>query len=105
MMHRETLSPNFASAWARLNGIKLSGVEVSTIPDPRGLCLLATRHLSDAEPILMTVPKGLLLSLDYVWDCAKSDHHLRELLEAVGDGGHSSRLSARVHLARKPLRV
>ena len=95
-MHREYLPPSFASVWARLNGIELSGAEVSTIPDPRGLCLLATRGLSDAEPILITVPKSLLLSLDYVWDCAKSDHHLRELLGAVGDE-ESSRLSARVH--------
>ena len=95
-MHREYLPPSFACVWARLNGIELPGAEVSTIPDPRGLCLLATRELSEIEPILITVPKGLLLSLDYVWDCARSDHHLRELLEAIGDK-ESSRLSARVH--------
>jgi hypothetical protein len=76
---------NYLPAWADLNDVQFNGISVSSMPDDRGTCIIATAELSTPDEILMTVPQGLILSLENVWIYAKSDRHLREVLEAVGE--------------------
>jgi hypothetical protein len=77
-------------AWATFNGVKFNGVKVGPLPDheDRGSTVIATEKLraNDAEPMLV-VPKELVISRQSIQLIAKSDHHLRELLEALGDFG------------------
>lgn len=83
-MHRETLPPDSSLPWAKLNNIVLNGVKISQLGKSRGSGVIATRELSADNAALMTIPRELILSLDNVWIYAKADHHLREVLEAVG---------------------
>ena len=77
-------SPTSAlGAWAEPHGVVFSGVRVASIPG-KGLGLVATRHIADEEHLLIRVPKNLILGLDAVRTMAKSDRHLREVLEAAG---------------------
>lgn len=83
---RLTSSPlRYLPAWADLNGVQFNGVVVSTMPDGKGTGLIATAEISNPDVVLMTVPQSLILSLENVWVFAKSDRHLREVLEAVGE--------------------
>ena len=83
---RLTSSPlGYLPAWADLNGIQFNGVAVSTMPNGKGTGLIATTEISKSDVVLVTVPQALILSLENVWLFAKSDQHLREVLEAVGE--------------------
>ena len=83
---RITSSPlGYLPAWADLNGVRFDGVTVSRMPDEKGTGLVATTEISKPDAVLMTVPQTLILSLENVWIFAKSDQHLREVLEAVGE--------------------
>lgn len=82
-MHRETLPSSQLAAWTRLNNVQSNGVMITTMLGNRGLGLVATAE-SD-NPLLMTVPSELVLSLEIVWIYAKSDRYLRQILEATGD--------------------
>ncbi|KAL9100870.1 MAG: hypothetical protein Q9163_003814 [Psora crenata] len=84
-MRRETLPSEQLSNWMRLNGVQLNGVAISPRSAGRGLGVVATRQLSSQEPILMTVPRHLVLSMENVWAYAKTDQHLLQVLEAVDD--------------------
>ena len=84
-MDRNLLPISAFPAWAKLNNIELNGVVVSTLQGSKGSGVVATQDLSEDNAILMTVPQELLLSIDSVWTIAKSDRHLRAVLEAVGD--------------------
>lgn len=83
-MHSESLPISALSAWIKLNNIVLNGVTVSNIQDEKGLGVISyDGNLDDGTP-LMIVPHGMILSLENVWVFAKSDQHLREVLEAAG---------------------
>lgn len=82
-MRREHLPIEQLAPWMQLNGVELNGVAIVTCDNGSGL--VATKQLSDINPILMTVPSTLVLSLENVWVCAKSNKHLLQVLEAVGD--------------------
>lgn len=96
-MKREYYPTDSLSAWLRLNGVTENGVafqNVSSVDDglDKGTSIVATEARtsmeSDTEPeILFRVPSELVLSLEAVHGYAKSDQHLREVLEAVGGFG------------------
>lgn len=76
--------------WATFHGVEFSGVKIGTLPgfEERGSTVIANARLegATAEPLLV-VPKELIISRANIELFAKSDHHLREVLEAVGDFG------------------
>lgn len=84
-MRRESMPVGNLSAWAKLNGVDFNGVEVAPSPSSRGAGLVLTAQRNDKDSILVTVPKDLVLSLENVWIFAKSDKHLKDVLEAVGE--------------------
>lgn len=56
----------------------------------KGVALVATEDKGAKESnldVLLQIPSDLVLSLDCVETCAKSDPYLREILEAVGGFG------------------
>lgn len=96
-MKREHLPLGSLPAWLKLNGIDANGVAFQQLGSSesgadKGNALVATENKSsdesDASPeVLLRVPSELVLSLDTVHDYSKSDHHLGEVLEAVGHFG------------------
>jgi hypothetical protein len=76
--------------WAVFHGVKLNRVRIGPLPgfENRGSTVIATSELrgDSAEPLLV-VPKDLIVSRSNIELLAKADHHLREVLEAVGDFG------------------
>ena len=82
-MHRETLSITQLGAWAKLNNVEFNGVEITALQGNIGSGLLTTTARSTHNPLLMTVPEDLVLSLENVWLHAKSDKHLRQVLEVT----------------------
>jgi hypothetical protein len=91
-------------AWAKLNGVRLNGIAVSTMPDGKGTGVVATAELSQPDEILMTVPHDLILSLENIWIFAKSDRHLGEVLEAVGEYSRVACPSASSEASGCPIR-
>lgn len=64
---------------------------VAQTPNGRGLGLVTTAEGLDSEVVLITVPLHLVLSLENVWIYAKSDPHLKEVLDSVGAYAQSAR--------------
>lgn len=84
-MRRESLPLGTISTWAKLNSVSSNGVEVAPLLTSRGSGLVITAQRNDEDSILVTVPKDLIISLENVWIFAKSDKHLKDVLEAVGE--------------------
>jgi hypothetical protein len=80
--------------WATFHGVKFNGVKIGPLPgfEERGSTVIATRELQggSVEPLLV-VPKDLIVSRANIELFTKSDRHLREALEAVGDFGRTTR--------------
>lgn len=76
--------------WATFHGVAFNGIKIGPLPgfEDRGSTVIADRDFEggEAEPLL-TVPKELIISRQNIELSAKSDHHLREVLEAIGDFG------------------
>ena len=87
IMHRVLWSIDTLSSWSALNDVEMNGVAVSVLQADRGCGIVALRDTSAQDPILMTVPRELVLSLETIWEFAKSDHHLSSILNAVGEFG------------------
>lgn len=83
MMYLEKLPVSAIPAWAKFNRISLNGVTISKLAGDRGLGVVGDGGNSDRT--LMLVPADLILSVQNVSIFAKSDQHLREVLQAVGD--------------------
>lgn len=84
-MRSERLPISALPAWIKLNNVVLNGVTVSTVHDDKGLGITSCDgDLDDGTPLII-VPQSLILSLENVWVFAKSDQHLREVLEAAGE--------------------
>ena len=83
MMYLEKLPVSALPAWAKFNGISLNGATISKLAGDRGLGVVGDGGNSDRT--LMLVPADLILSVQNVFIFAKSDQHLREVLQAVGD--------------------
>ncbi|KAL9132163.1 MAG: hypothetical protein Q9217_000097 [Psora testacea] len=90
-MRRQTLPIEQLSAWMRLNGVQLNGVAISSTIGGRGSGVIATRQHSSQDPILMTVPPELVLSMENIWVYAKADQHLLQVLEAMSDYSRTAR--------------
>ena len=84
IMYRETLPIHQLGAWARLNSIEINRLKITTVQGNRGSGLVTTAERPVINPLLMTIPKDLVLSLETVWLYAKSDKHLHQTLEATG---------------------
>lgn len=104
LMKREYLPIQVLPTWARLNGVTFHDVEIKRLQGEDGIdkgsAVVATGKKTSntfvdggkAVPdILITVPHDLVLSLELVETYAKSDRHLREVLDAVGDFARVSR--------------
>lgn len=101
MMRRQTLPITALPVWAKLNGIELHGVGIERLTDhgvDKGSALVAKRKFTRKEEneLLMVVPKDMILSLEAVGNYAKSDRHLREVLEAAGDYARVRKSSVQV---------
>lgn len=76
--------------WAAFHQVKFNGVNIGPLPgfEDRGSTVIAKEELKGGsiEPLLV-VPKDLIISRANIDLLAKSDRHLREVLEAVGDFG------------------
>lgn len=78
--------------WAQLNEVTFTRTVPGVIAG-RGGALLAKEALdsnANASPVLMKVPKDLILSLERVQEHAKVDKDFRELLDCLGDFGRVS---------------
>lgn len=106
-MHRRYLPIEQLQAWAILNGVKFNNTWVDCRPpskgEQRGAGVFVTTDFEtdhDHEAILVSVPHDLVLSQELVADFAKSDRHLKEVLEAAGEFGrvgctHASSVNAK----------
>ncbi|KAL1960455.1 hypothetical protein VTO42DRAFT_7754 [Malbranchea cinnamomea] len=99
-MKRQFLPIEALRAWAKLNGITFHDVEIKQLRTDDGIdkgsavvttCVKVAMEDSPDPEVLMVVPRDLVLSLDLVHTCAKSDRYLKEVLEAVGDFGKQAR--------------
>ncbi|THD00520.1 hypothetical protein EYZ11_000084 [Aspergillus tanneri] len=102
-MKREYLPVGTLPSWTKLNGIIVNGVAFQKLQTEdvvdKGTAIVATEDTSseDAEAnesdsiVLLSIPSDMILSLQSVENHAKSDHHLREVLDAVGDFGRTAR--------------
>ena len=84
-MHQETLQIANLAAWSWLNNVELNGVKISTLPEKRGSAVISMADRVQNDAVLMTIPRELVLSMENVWTYAKSDRHLLQVLEAIGD--------------------
>lgn len=84
-MHRETLPIDQLAVWSRLNNVEFNGVKITVVQGSRRSGLITTAERLIDNPVLMRIPNDLILSLETVWVYAKSDKHLRQVLEATGD--------------------
>jgi hypothetical protein len=76
--------------WASFNSVDFNGIKIGTLPgfEDRGSTIIADRGLASGdEGPLLTVPRELILSRDNIDLVAKSDQHLREVLQALEDFG------------------
>jgi hypothetical protein len=122
IMRRHCLPIEHLRAWATLNDVKFNDTCVERITNPdgqhKGAGLFAARDFEmslDFETFLLSVPHELVLSMDLVHDYAKSDGHLRDVLEAVGEFGrvrkmygasdcsHAQHTKANLHRVREAL--
>ena len=84
-MRQETLPVGNLAAWARLNNVEFNGAKVGSLDEEKGSAILAISESSQSGQVLIRVPQELVLSLENVWIYAKSDRHLSQVLEAIGD--------------------
>ncbi|CAO2651989.1 Nn.00g002720.m01.CDS01 [Neocucurbitaria sp. VM-36] len=80
--------------WATFHGVVFNGVKIGPLPgfEERGSTVIANRDLEGGktEPLLV-VPKELIISRQNIELLAKADRHLRDVLEALGDFGRTTR--------------
>ncbi len=85
-----SLPPNSLRAWADLQGVTFNGVEIGTLPEyeAKGSALLATTSSLDTHQYpLLIVPRDIILSKNNIELYAKSDTHLRKILDATESFG------------------
>lgn len=77
--------------WVQFNGVEFNGIKIGPIPglEHRGSTVIAARDLNGGhESPLMVVPKDLIISRENINIVAKSDRHLHQVLDAVGEFGY-----------------
>ena len=83
-MSQEPLPIDQLPIWAELNHVDFNGVKACSVAEGKGTGLVATWECQDSA-MLLSVTQDLVLSFETVWIYAKSDQHLLQVLEAVGD--------------------
>ena len=86
-MHWDSWAIDALPSWSALNNVELNGVAISVLPADRGSGIVAVKDTTSEDPVLMTVPRELVLSIETIWEFAKSDQDLNSILHAVGDFG------------------
>jgi len=86
-MLRNSLPLNALPAWLALSNVEMKGVTISLATEGKGSGISTTEDISDEPSTLITVPRDLILSLGTIWEQAKSDHDLDQVLRATGDYG------------------
>ncbi|KAH5102908.1 hypothetical protein HBI46_078770 [Parastagonospora nodorum] len=80
--------------WATFHGVNFNHVKIGPLPgfEERGSTVIASRELQggSVEPLLI-VPKDLIISRANIELFARADRHLREVLEAIGEFGRTTR--------------
>lgn len=75
--------------WAQLNDVHLHGLKISSnIVSEAGISKgggLVSTISHPSEPVLLSIPQELILSKEAVLQCAKTDKHLRILVESLED--------------------
>lgn len=80
--------------WAEFHGVRFNSIKVGPLSgfEDRGSTVIADRNLNGGqEEPLMVVPKELILSRQNIELYAKSDAHLRELLDSLGEFARTTR--------------
>jgi hypothetical protein len=96
-MHLTHLPPASLPAFAHLNQIHLALKPVTTPSSGTGLHFSSTAADDDSGP-LVKIPQDLILCASTVEARAKYDHHLAEVLKAVGEFARSPRGAIMVFL-------
>ncbi|MCJ1285638.1 hypothetical protein MMC26_004979 [Xylographa opegraphella] len=91
MLHWGSWPINALPSWSALNNVELNGVAISVMEADRGSGIVTLKDTDAKDPVLMTVPRELVLSLETIWEFAKSDQDLNRILHAVGDFGQNAR--------------
>lgn len=84
------LHPNTLHSLLSLYCAKPDGVAISKSPSSpaKGLAIVAQTFISsEYRRPLLTVPSDLILSKDHVESHSRTDQHLRQVIEALGDFG------------------
>lgn len=84
-MRRERRPISALALWAKLNNVELHDTTIVDQDDGRGARVVASSALKGYGNRIMTIPRELSLSKNLVWEYAKVDRHLREVLQAFGD--------------------
>ena len=84
-MLREPLPISLLSLWSDLNNVEFNNVVVSASETERGVGIWASGDSVAESPNLVRVPRELVLSVQTIWEFAKSDHQLHSILAALGD--------------------
>ncbi len=86
-MRRAELPISALPAWTKLNDVIFYDISVHDI-EGKGFGLVADRHLSSEDafdmPVLLRVPRDLILSKEAVEEYAQVDKDFQELLTAAG---------------------
>lgn len=88
-MKHASLAADQLLPWATLNDVNLRGVKISSniiAADgaSKGGGILSTQA-HEPHDVLLSIPQELILSKEAVLQCAKTDRHLRQLVEALDD--------------------
>ena len=85
-MRRCFLDPVYLTGLSKLSGIDTHGcVSISALSLDRGCGVSALKDLDDNQPVLVTVPHDLVISIENVHIYAKADKHLQDVLDAAGN--------------------
>lgn len=107
-MRRTVISVGEVFAWAKLNGVDLTHVDVNINSDSgdealKGAGLVSRSDLDarDNGTVLMSVPSDLILSREQVERYAAIDNHLKLVLDAAGIFGRVSARCVRSHVTSR----
>ena len=82
-MQRSELPLTFLDSWAKINDISLYNVKIGNVKG-RGFGIVAGETIDESpNSTLVVIPKELVLSAESVHDWAKTDTHLRDLLDVL----------------------
>lgn len=84
-MRRSKLPIEALPTWANLYNVKMIDIQVRKSDCGHGSGIFATTDSKSACQEFVVVPPELVLNMEAVWDFAKADRHLREVLEANGE--------------------